>query len=231
MKTYTVGMEIESEYCIDVFVRDKLPPGWQIVHDASIKSSVRVNNLGEKSRMSSSQRSSDPFYTMGSEIISPVFNVKDFDLTKIRRDLCYITNLIQENGEPEKTWRSGIHIHVGLPEVSLYRLKSIIQLGRYMEDVFFQISGQGYQFRGQFFNKCLYCRPITKKGPQVFYLNDDEGNERLIQLFNVHDLLSANSIVQFWDRYGGCTRDRQRWHPVRYSWLNLYSILYRGTLE
>ena len=52
----------------------------------------------------------------------------------------------------------------------------------FMEDVFYYIGGQGYEYRGAVVNESQYCRPITEWGPQCVEVGS---SGKFAQLYHV----------------------------------------------
>jgi hypothetical protein len=165
---------------------------------------------------------------VGSEFVSKII---DSEQENYLEYIEYLINFLGENGEPDESERSSIHVHVSLSNPGLNTLKNIIYLGKYLEGLFFRIGGMGYTFRGEK-NDSNYCRPITSYGPQVV-----ETPRGFSQLYNVDKLLSAKTFSDFWCWYANTNRiNGNRYVAQRYTWLNLYGLYpaggqYRGTLE
>jgi hypothetical protein len=153
------------------------------------------------------------------------YNNKD----QIEDNLNTLTVFLRKIGEPLTSERSGIHFHVSVP-YNLRILKSIVRLGANLEDFYFYLGGFGYEHRGNK-NNHIYCRPITQYGPTVVKYSSTEGH----QVFNIKDLLDAKDVKEFWWRYYATARDGGRagdhYSPVRYHWLNLLSLIQKGSLE
>jgi hypothetical protein len=228
----TVGLEYEVETLEQHDMMSRLNSSiFKQTHDASIESdaSYRSGIYVKAPRELFVGRGMGT--TIGTEIISIPFDTEGQDMLPHLKNL---TQILMEMGEPEKSFRAGIHIHVNM-SYNLRILKSMIRLGANMEDVFFYIGTQGYMFRGMKVNDNAYCRPITKFGPQC--VRTGNGN---YQVFNIKDLLEAKTVQEFWWRYGSLsvTTDNNmpgggwgRYVPQRYTWLNLYSLLLHSTVE
>ena len=223
----TVGVEFEVENITAQDIGRRLDGNFRQTHDASIETDVILRPSGIIIKSAGdilTQRRNN--ITLGTEIITVPF---DTESKSILNSFKFLTQLLMEMGEPEKSLRAGIHIHVNM-SYNLKILKSILRLGRFLEDVFFLIGTQGYVFRGMKVNESAYCRPITKWGPQCVTTHGG-----VTQVFNIDDLLKATSVEEFWWRYGSLyvseNSQYQRYTPQRYTWLNLYSLLQHGTLE
>jgi len=227
----TIGLEYEVENTTQRELSNVLSSSiFRQTHDASIESDAVVRRGMAVSAPSNLLSRSGNGVTLGTEVITIPFDTESDDLLPHLKDL---TRVLMELGEPEKSLRAGIHIHVNM-SYNLRILKSIIRLGCYLEDVFFYIGTQGYVFRGMKVNDNAYCRPITKWGPQVITTGS-----RCYQVFTVEDLLKAETTQDFWYRYGSLEVGNEnsgpggwnRYSPQRYTWLNLYALLLHGTLE
>jgi hypothetical protein len=223
----SVGIEIESERFVDGVDRIATS-GWNRVHDGSIESEARFTFIDGKSVKINSdiQFSNTNNYIAGREFVSPI---EETELEDFKARIFGLTNELAELGEPEESYRAGLHIHVSM-SYNLRILKSIIRLGRWLEDVFFYIGTNGYTFRGMKINNSAYCRPITDVGPQVVRYHE---TSRVCQCYNINDMVKSKTTREFWYMYGGLdpTNSLPRYIPMRYSWLNLYSLLVHGSLE
>jgi hypothetical protein len=222
----TVGVEYEVENIHQQEIARKLDANFRQTHDASIETDVISRGNGIFIKSSSGLLQQGRGTTLGTEIITVPF---DTESKSILDALKFLTQILMEMGEPEKSLRAGIHIHVNM-SYNLKILKSILRLGRFLEDTFFLIGTQGYVFRGMKVNESAYCRPITKWGPQCVH-----SHQGVNQVFTVKELLKAETVDDFWWRYGSLRVSEgsqfQRYVPQRYTWLNLYSLLQHGTLE
>lgn len=227
----TCGIEFEADIpCEGDHVPADVFNFWRPTHDGSIQTPVRVANLGNFGRLILSSppnffpTSSD---RIGCEYISKVLNP---DCEDVYIALDSLISFLMRYGEPEQSLRSGIHFHITLGNPSLNNLKTIIELGRYFEALFFRVGGMGYSFRG-LENDSVYCRPITLFGPPVV-----PSIKGLSQCFNTEDLMNAKTLTGFWERYCDA-RDKggNRYFPARYTWLNIFPLYpggqYKGTLE
>lgn len=225
----TVGLEIEHDRIVGDQLRGILPREWQMTRDASVESDVTclfgipIELQGDFTALIATaikQRLTN--YTLGVELVSIPLA---YDST-LSRKIDFITSALEEAGACCTSTRAGMHIHVGMP-MHLNMLKNIFVLGAHLEDVFFAIAGNGYQFRGTVMNSSLYCRPITGFGPPIVPV---DGHYE--QVFNIEDCLAAKTLEEFWRVFGGFSVGREtKYHPSRYVWLNLLSLLLHGTLE
>lgn len=223
----TFGVEIE---CEDVAQEEiGRSPNFNFTHDASILSDVVRTRNGLIFEDSKNIGQILPYsrYTIGAELASAIL---DSESDSSFNSISELTYKLMQLGESFESQRSGIHFHISLPSPSLRILKSLLRIGRYLEQVFFNIGGMGYQFRGVY-NESIYCRPITEYGPVCIPYSGTSA-----QVFNLKDLLQSKSIEEFWEKYGDCyNHSGLRYNPVRYHWLNLYPMFptgeYRGTVE
>ena len=211
----TIGFELEVEN-IAKHRLSGIPKGFKVSGDASVESdSLMIKGIPVKLHTESN---SLKFYAgaLGSEIVSTIIDTNTNYLSMLK-SLC---NNLMELGESEQSKRAGIHVHVSFIN-NLRILKSALELGAYLEDVFFLLGGMGYEFRG-IENDSTYCRPITGFGPPV--VEDD--STRLYPCFVLEDVLSAKNLSQFTTRLGDLGRlYGNRYIPIRYVWLNLYNIM------
>ena len=165
---------------------------------------------------------------VGCEIVSkPFFTGNDAYKENIRR-LCKI---VQEESFVLPSVRSSVHVHCSFPrDYIAYDLINILRWGRALEGAIFRVASFLGDHRGKD-NDYNYCRPITRKGPQVVNVPDG-----MAQIFCIDDVLELSkldpSLTDFWNVFGDCVAHRDnKYHPIRYSWLNVFSILMHGTLE
>jgi len=211
----TIGFELEVENIAKQRLVD-MPKGFKVSGDASVESDtlmikgipVKLHTESDALKFSSG--------ILGSEIISSIIDTNNNYLSTLKK-LC---NTLVELGETEQSKRAGIHIHVSFIN-NLRILKSALELGAYLEDVFFLLGGMGYEFRG-IENDSTYCRPITGFGPPIV----EDGDDRLFPCFVLEDVLAASTMNQFVTRLGDLGRlHGNRYIPIRYVWLNLYNIV------
>ena len=210
----TIGFELECERIYRQRIR-KLPNGFNFTSDASIESdSLLINGIpvvlhGETKTLKFNAG------VIGTEILSSVIDTNKNYLGTLK-ELC---NTLLALGESEQSKRAGIHVHVSFIN-NLRILKSALEVGAWLEDVFFLLGGMGYEFRG-IENDATYCRPITEFGPPI--VSDSEGN--LYPCFVLSEVLESNSMDEFRTRLGDLRRlHGNRYIPIRYMWLNFYNI-------
>lgn len=210
---------------------------WRIEHDASVESDsiyiqTNQNNNGLMALhlpIVLARNFQTLNSTVGGEIVlAPPYPFEE-GVTNLLESFKRLTYKLQELGEPERGTRNSIHYHISMP-YSLKVLKTILKLGGWLEDVFYYIGGQGYTFRGELANNSAYCRPITKCGPPC---TREYSSRQYVQVFTIDDLLRSSNSKDFWYRFGNSSIENnvERYHPARYTWLNLYSLLAHGTLE
>jgi hypothetical protein len=195
-------------------------------HDASILSDKYINT--QNGMLFDENVPKFPLHkiTVGTELVTLPLCIDDESwLLATIKDILV---RVQEMGDMEKSFRASIHVHVCMP-YNLQILKNIIRLGRFLEDVFFYIGGQGYEFRGAKVNDSLYCRPITMWGPPCVLV--DSG--KYAQVFDTYALLASRTVAEFWRRNGDIDfyNPPGSMNPARYVWLNVCSLLEHGTLE
>ena len=234
----TMGFELEVENIVSgALPRIKIGNvTFNKVHDASCESDVMsagpldvyMGNVEPAISELISGEGGLNRHTAGTEYVSDPIDLENTDLLTMFKVL---TQTLLENGESPASYRGSVHYHFSCPH-NLQILKNIITLGRHLEDVFFYIGGQGYEFRGTKFNESQYCRPITKWGPQCVPIKNDGSDNGWGQLYNCDELLASQSTTKFWKNYGDTNLENlPRYFHVRYTWLNLYSLLVHGTLE
>jgi len=244
LETDRIGIELEVE---DIPQR-RIPTSniWSVTHDASAeRNSTRLYKptkeymlKGVPKSFSNGRRSESVL--MGGELISknPLFYGKE-DSVFFENGLDDILKRLVDLGESPFSYRGSLHVHVNFPlwekpsERALLLLKRTVKLGAHLEEMFFHLGGMGYKYRGVVINNSAYCRPITGKGPQVVNCETSNGMGKT-QIFVLKDLLEATNSPDFFKRLGNISFDPggvDRYHPARYTWLNLYSPLLRGTLE
>lgn len=218
------GIELEiqvlSETDAGRLIRNNLSE-FSITHDASVQSDIYICNNFKLLQKPPSYLSYE-CYTAGAEIISIPLEFNENSKELIKR----LTYILEVKGEPSESYRESLHIHIDT-SYNLDILKNMVYLGRFLEDVFYYIGGQGYTHRGMKVNEFLYCRPITGCGPTV--TDSNCGN---VQVFTCEDLLKATTVSRFFNRLGGASNmSISHMHPARYFYLNLYSLLAHKTLE
>ena len=210
----TIGFELECENIYRQRI-PKLPKGFKTTGDASIESdSLMIEGIpvilhGESKALKFSSG------VIGSEILSSVIDTNK-NYLGVLKELC---NILLSLGESEQSKRAGIHVHISFIN-NLRILKSALEVGAWLEDVFFLLGGMGYEFRG-IENDATYCRPITSFGPPI--VNDEEGN--LYPCFVLSEVLASEDMNEFRSRLGDLSSlHGNRYIPIRYMWLNFYNI-------
>lgn len=119
--------------------------------------------------------------------------------------------------------RSSVHVHVGFPNGLIF-LKGAVRLGEKVEPLMYKLAGMTREFRG-LKNDSAYCRSLSN--PPAIRLSDRRG----AAILNMGQAKSAKTIDEFWASFGISTSERNRYTPLRYLAINVFSILLRGTLE
>ena len=210
----TIGFELE---CENIYSRrlGKLPNGFRSTGDASVESDalmikgIPVVLHGESKALKFSAG------VLGTEIISSVIDTNK-NYLGVLKELC---NTLRSLGESEQSKRAGMHVHISFIN-NLRILKSALEVGAWLEDVFFLLGGLGYEFRG-IENDSTYCRPITAFGPPVV----EDGDDYLYPCFVLDEVLASNTMDEFRTRLGDLRNlHGNRYIPIRYMWLNFYNI-------
>ena len=210
----TIGFELECENIYRQRIR-QLPNGFNTTTDASVESdALMINGIpvvlhGESKALKFSSG------VLGTEIVSSVIDTNQNYLGTLK-ELC---NTLLSLGESEQSKRAGMHVHISFIN-NLRILKSALEVGAWLEDVFFLLGGLGYEFRG-IENDATYCRPITGFGPPI--IEDEDAN--LYPCFILDEVLASNNMDEFRTRLGDLRNlHGNRYIPVRYMWLNFYNI-------
>lgn len=222
MTADTLGIEVETDLMsldtAETLLRQADISTFRVTRDASCEFPA-FTSRGGKTILSKTKNSSKK--VVGAEFVSVPMNLEDFK-SSVRN----LTGLLKTMGEPERSRRTSIHIHVGC-KPTLNILKNSLKLFEKIEPMFYRLGGMGYEFRG-IRNNSIYCRPITHPyGPPV--IGSEDGG--WYQLFNYEDLLNCEDMAQFWYIMGINTERAERYNPARYFGLNLFSLLLHGTLE
>jgi len=223
----TIGIEFESLY-----THEDNPPTQGVKeffnnsHDASIQTDMlymlggrAYGNISNKDfKLKLLNRNT---VTVGNELVT----VPIYDKYLLKKVVKRITTNLFEAGETTRGTRESLHIHVCFP-FNLEILKRILNVSLVLENFFFSIGCLGYEFRG-LYNNSIYCRPFSEFGPPVVL---DNSTPR--QVLNIDDLFKTNSLESFWNLYGNIGMGgNNRYHPARYFFINLYSLLLHDTLE
>ncbi len=215
----TVGLEIEVENI--VFTTDLLTRisryGFKYVGDASVQGSIQTLD-GIKVFHEFENIYFLPKERVGGELISqPPIDTKVKGWQENIKRLC---NLLQEEEFIKPSYRCSFHVHVNVDRFEYETLMSMIQWAALLEAIMFRIGSLGGTHRGVF-NNFNYCRPITYRGPQVVKIPDGYSQVMLLE-----DLLQAQDLNDFFLRYGDSLHNTDmKYHPVRYSWINLFKLI------
>ncbi len=208
-----VGIEFETEF---IKRNVYLPSGFEKTHDASIETPVIKSPI-----CNFYEESSDSDYILGVEIVSTPLNIFNYD--EIRSKLDKLIAILISEGEKEKSYRSGIHIHIDATYFDLRFLKNALILGLASEPIFFYVGSFGYINRAVK-NDFTYCRSLHN--PPIVSFGD-----KYIPVCEPLEMLKVKTISGFFKYMGVDVKDPMRYHPARYFWLNLYSTILHGTLE
>lgn len=120
--------------------------------------------------------------------------------------------------------RCAFHVHVGMPR-NLSMQKNSLSLGLWLDDVLFKIGCVEREFRGNK-NNFIYCRPI--KHSQVAKADDGYFYKTL----NYSGALEAETMIDFWGCFGiSNERDQGKYHPSRYTGVNVFAGYLHKTIE
>jgi hypothetical protein len=145
------------------------------------------------------------------------------DMVNMRRLITDIVNIQVQMGEIYSP-RASVHVHTGFPKGYIF-LKTAVALGLKVEPLFYKIAGMGNTFRGET-NNANYCRPLAL--PPAVTLIDS----KKVALLNPLKSLDADRYDAFWGTFGGINpQDRERYNPLRYMGINIFSTILRGTME
>jgi len=224
----TVGAEFESVITSRDAISDTINRSKQlllgirsITRDASVESpTARIGNstsvfLGSQQLRGTIKRTGN--VTAGYEIVTNPMPLGD-----MRKVIAQTINLQVRMGEIYSP-RSSIHIHVGFPNGLIFR-KIALALGKAVEPIFYKIAGMGGNFRGAT-NHSAYCRPIAL--PPAIALADSDK----VALLRPDKALSSYGENSFWNYMGISSVERDRYIPIRYMGINIYSTLMIGTME
>jgi len=226
----TLGMEFESVIQTREALMEKLPfsissdssPIKTITRDASVESTCyRLNDksslfLGNMFIRNHLRRKSGES-VMGYEIVT-----RPLSMDKMRTTIRQILDTQVKNGEIFSA-RSSIHVHTGFPYGFIF-LKTAIALGLAVEPLLFKIAGMGRPYRGET-NNSNYARALNL--PPAIKLHDSER----FAVINPELSLEKGFPEGFWNCFGVGSSERERYVPLRYMAINIYSTLLRGTLE
>jgi hypothetical protein len=224
---YHIGFEFESMVLIRGMISGSVlnKLGLMTKHDASCETPHKLIGGFIFDNVGLNIKAKD--IILGAELVTKgVVNTQgDFYLDSFIKPLC---KFLFESGEPAKSKRAGIHVHVSFA-YNTRILKNVLRLVAFAEDILFHLGGMGYEFRG-IFNDSVYCRPITKWGPPVI-----EATKGYAQCYTIDDLLDYSQVKKtsdFWIRYGNLdVFGGQTYTPVRYSIINLKSLYNQSSLE
>lgn len=226
----TIGAEIEggslNRDVVTKMVGDLLSRGVIsiVTRDASVESTVcpispKVNLfLGSKFLRESSV--SD--LTANQSVIGYEIVTAPLRRTEIQDSITVILNRLTKAGEIFSP-RASIHVHIGFPYGTMF-LKNIVRMGLKVEPLLYKIAGMGNIYRGQI-NKSAYARPFASP-PAI---RDARNNKYLV--LSPERALEAAGDDEFWRYFAWNLGQTDRYVPLRYFGINVYSVAMRGTLE
>lgn len=223
----TIGLEFESVVASREDVTREMNklckhvPIKSVTRDASVESNVaKIGDgsfifLGNTALMN--KMSKHPKLVTGYEIVT-----HPMEINEMRKAIQKIVNMQARMGELF-SGRSSTHVHLGFPRGFIF-LKSAVSLGLKVEPLFYKIAGMGNKFRG-LENSSAYCRPLAL--PPVVRLNDTS----LLAVLDPKAAVDAEDERQFWGKFGILQGDTERYNPLRYMGVNVFSSVLRGTIE
>lgn len=230
-----VGMELEATTVHPILISRKIDTStWRQDSDASVQTPGTIfgnmSFIGNIPEQLNANRYAERTIFGTELVLNPPFSLEGDGESVLLEKLLRLTDTLQGEGEPSRSTRAGLHIHISCP-MSLGIVKALLMAGRAYEDVFFLLGTNGYQFRGELVNESSYCRPITGCGPT--YMPSCNSSSVYGPIFDVENLLQTKTMKEFWWAFGNVQpeRDTEHMHPARYFWLNLYSLLAHGTVE
>ncbi len=219
-KLVTVGLEIEVSNISFTrkIMEDIARIDFKLTRDASVEGSIQCmpNALvfTDSTKFDMLEKIS-----VGGEIVSPPI---DTSKENWQYNLFKLMEILQEEKFIEPSNRCSFHIHVNIDDFDLKDLLSMVKWASLLESTMFRIGSFCKEHRG-IDNNYNYCRPITQKGPQVIKTLDG-----FAQVMILDDLLQAKNIDDFLVRYGDAYHNLDmKYHPVRYSWFNLFKLFQR----
>jgi hypothetical protein len=225
----TLGIEFESIILtkeeMQILTKSGfLPPNTlrAVTRDASVESTKYVfgrgcEMFGGNRMIRNSFGGNLPTQVMGYELVT-----YPLEIAEMREAIIKIVNLQVRYGEIFSK-RSSIHVHTGFPNALIFH-KTALALGLKVEPLFYKIAGMGNEYRGVI-NNSAYCRPLAL--PPAAPLSDSSKQAILDPL----GAIEADSTGLFWGKMGIREGDTDRYNPLRYFGINIFSTLIRGTLE
>lgn len=223
----TVGLEFESI----IAEREGVSRAFNIGDSSTIRTVTRDASV--ESEMALIGGSSSLF--LGSSFLRDRFRSKSklvtgyeivtfpLEMDEMRKTIIRVLNAQSKTGEIFSD-RSSIHVHVGFPSGFIF-LKSALALGIKVEPLLYKIAGMGGTYRG-IINNSAYCRALM--APPAVRLADLD-NE--FAILDPASALETGNVTDFWAKFGIRYGDRERYNPLRYMGINLYSTILKGTLE
>lgn len=195
--TTNIGIEIELEKLRTKFVGDGIPPGWEVITDNSLRNS-------------------------GYEFVSQVLRPEDTNLAVL--SLYHFFNNRLAN-VPDTSWRTSVHVHLNVRELTGEQLHNLILLYSIFELALFRFVGASREHSN-------FCVPITRAGlsRSIGHFRENYGNSPINDLFYGWSKYSALNVRRLSD-YG--TLEFRHMHgltdPLRLlQWTNLLVCLYNA---
>jgi len=204
--------------------------GWQIHHDGSTQRvGYAITGLPfcvrEFTTVHSGSSSMRHQVQTGAEIVSPILDTsKPLWKTQVE----YLCEWLRSNGHELPGTYTSTHVHISAAGLPLYVLKNLVRIWSFIEAPMFRLSVAELGFhRGVVRKEYAYCRPMSS--PLVVFDQD----ENLRSSFYLENLMKATTLEEFFLGYGACNPQAEpiRYHPARYSALNLLPLLTIGTVE
>lgn len=224
----TIGLEIEGGMSTIDHIRDVLPFRVSdgaiikaVTHDASVESimsglTAKTSIYLGSATLRRYMRPKNNF-TAGYEIVT-----NPLTIDSMRDVVRKLTCTLIKSGEIFSP-RSSIHVHVGFPS-GLVFLRNATLMGIAVEPLLYKIAGMGNEYRGAI-NNSAYARALAL--PPVTRLLDSNK----YAILSPQRAAESKSSNNFWNNFGIDRSERERYLPLRYIAVNLYSVLLRGTLE
>ena len=223
----TLGLELETlirtRAEISKIIKGILPDGTikQVTKDASVESPIAylASDVTLFLGNDLSKRLAKPYLcdTAGYELVTVPLTFPE--MCKVVKILCAYQ---VKTGEIFSN-RTSFHVHTGYPSGAVF-VRTALALGLKIEPLFYKIAGMGNVFRG-LTNNAAYCRALASPPAVVLH---DTGRMAILDPLGAID---ADSAASMWGHLGRLDNDTERYSPLRYFGINVYSIPLRGTLE
>ena len=199
----------------------------EIAKDASVESrsieiTDRVNLFLGNTFLSRNLIRGGDVDTLGYEIVT-----KPMNRPQMKRILTTTMSILKKRGEIFSP-RSSIHVHIGFPKGLIF-YKTSTAMGFKVEPLLYKLAGMGTSYRGQI-NRSAYAKPLCLP-PAVRICPDVAGKDPELFCLDPRGAVRAADEQTFWLKFGLSMGDTNRYTPLRYFGINLFSVLIRGTLE